>query len=226
MELNEYLTRATVERAHDDFNALVKAASLPTKPLVSNKRLAEMLPGLIKRFITPEELAQTSADEVAEGLRLTDEAAGELGPELANAIRASFERLGKTKTALAEPGRLSALWSSLPEPTRRAIIAGAIGGGLTAPVAGVSQYMASRPMQSGESVNEIAARSLRRKLQEMNEARGDEPGYMPDLAQEYARSSENLAAVDRRHPAASALLAALIGGTGGAGIGALSSLVR
>ncbi|MFH1834338.1 MAG: hypothetical protein ABH877_04875 [bacterium] len=117
--------------------------------------------------------------------------------------------------------RVAELWRSLP-PEAQAAIAGAPVAGA---IAGGGQYMASRPMQSGESREEIAAQALRDRLQRTNEASGG-GGFIGDTAEGIAQSAVRQAGINKEHPSKAALIAALLGAGGGLGLGAALSRVR
>jgi len=132
-----------------------------------------------------------------------------------------LESLHKKLTKKAGIERVAEMWKSLPPEAKAAIIGGPIGAAIT----GAGQYASSRPMMGGESREEITAKSLRDKLQQLNEAQGG-GGFsgqtMEGLAEGSARQSE----INKEHPLKAALLASLLGAAGGAGTGAMIARLR
>lgn len=139
-----------------------------------------------------------------------------------NWVRGKFKE-GPDVLPFRSPEKVSSVadtWRGL-SPTMKG---GLIGGAAGAPTFGLAQYMMDAPLPSGRSREEIAAQSAYDRARNVNEEAG-EPGYTARMSEEMLRSAANMAGINREHPLKAALLAALLGGVGSAGTGALAARI-
>ena len=143
---------------------------------------------------------------------LSKAASSETRGKVASALQGQDLDAWMRKMAVSVPD----LWRGLSPATKGGVIGGAAG----APMAGAVQYAMDAPLPSGRSREEIAAQAAYDKAHQTNEEAGS-PGYVSQMGEEMMRSATNMATINRENQLKAALLAALLGGVGSAGTGAL-----